>query len=269
MLATLAFATALSMPVAQDKDGELKVSNPRTTYGILGAPRGNDKYLPGDMVFLAYDISGMTVGKDGQIRYTLSLELKDPTGKKIYSERPQAIVASNSLGGNSLPSFSYAEVGTNTAPGKYTMTVTVRDETAKKAKPVEITQNFEVLKKDFGIGRLDLFYDERGSVWAPRVFVAGQQAWIHFITLGFDRDANGDPNVEVRIQVLDESGKPTLPQPYKGEVKKAERNQSVFPWYQKLDFNRPGKFKIELEAEDKVAKKTVKEVQAITVLGGK
>jgi hypothetical protein len=264
MLATLAFATALSMPVAQDS--ELKLSNARTTYGILGAARGNDKYLPGDMMFLAFDITGMTVDKEGQIRYSLAMDLKDSTGKKIFGQVPQTIVASNSLGGNSLYGYAYAEIGGAQAPGKYTMTVTIRDVAAKKS--AEITQNFEILKKDFGIGRLDLFYDERGSLWAPRVFVVGQSAWVHFITMGFDRDGNGDPNVEVRIRVLDEAGKPTLPQPYKGEVKKAERNQSVFPWFQKIEFNRPGKYKIELEAEDKVAKKTVKQEQSITVLGG-
>jgi hypothetical protein len=264
MLATLALATALSMAPAQDS--ELKLSNARTTYGVLGAARGNDKYLPGDMMFLAFDINGITVNKLGRIKYSLGMQLKDSTGKKIFGQVPQAIEASNSLGGSSLYGFSYAEIGGDQAAGKYTMTVTVTDENSKKT--AEIVQPFEILKKDFGIGRMDLFYDERGSVSAPRTFVVGQSAWVHFITMGFDRDKAGDPNVEVRIRILDEAGKPTLPQPYTGDVSKAGPNRFAVPWYQKIEFNRSGKFKIELEAEDKVAKKTANVVQSITVLGG-
>ena len=37
-------------------------------------------------------------------------------------------------------------------------------------------------------------------------------------------------------------------------------------WIQKIELNRPGKFKIEVEAEDKVAKKKKTEVINITVL---
>jgi hypothetical protein len=265
MLATLALATALSMAPAQESS-DLKLSNARTTYGVLGAARGNDKYLPGDMMFLAFDINGITMNKFGGIKYSLGMQLKDSTGKKIFGQVPQAIEASNSLGGSSLYGFSYAEIGGNQPPGKYTMTVTVTDENSKKT--AEIVQPFEILKKDFGIGRMDLFYDQRGSLWAPRTFVVGQSAWVHFITMGFDRDKEGNPNVAVRIRIFDESGKPTLPQPYTGDVRKTDRNDFALNWYQKIEFNRAGKFKIELEAEDKVAKKTANVVQSITVLGG-
>jgi len=262
MLATLALATALSMAPAQNS--ELKLSNPRTTYGFLGPVRGSDKYLPGDMMFLAYDITGMSVNKEGRIKYSLAMQLNDSTGKKIFGQVPQVIEAANSLGGTTLVGFSFAELGGAQPPGKYKMVVTVRDENRKKS--AEISQDFEILKKDFGIGRLDLFYDERGTVNAPRTFVAGQSAWIQFITMGFDRDASGNPNIEVRMRILDESGKPTITTPTTGETRKADKNLSALPWFQKIDFNRPGKFKIELEAEDKVAKKTAKVEQNITVL---
>lgn len=264
MLATLALATALSMTPAQD--GELKLSNQRTTFGFLGPARGSDKYLPGDMMFLAYDISGMSVNKEGRIKYSLAMQLNDSTGKKVFGQVPQVIEAANSLGGTTLIGFSYAEIGGAQPPGKYKMVVTVKDEGTKPPKSAEISHDFEILKKDFGIGRLDLFYDERGTVSAPRTFVAGQSAWIQFITMGFDRDAAGNPNVEVRMRILDESGKSTIPQPTTGEAKKAAAGLFALPWFQKIDFNRSGKFKIELEAEDKVAKKTVKAEQSITVL---
>jgi hypothetical protein len=267
MLATLAIATALSLTPAQDS--ELKLSNPRTTYGFLGSSRENTKYLPGDVLFLAYDIKGMTVGKQGEIKYSMALDIKDANGKKIFGQRPQLIEAVNSMGGNQLPGYAYADIA-GTPAGKYTMTVTVRDEAAKKS--AELPFEFEVLKKDFGIVKLGVFFDDQGRVWAPPVFVAGQSAWLHFWTIGFDRDAKAKaPNVTVRMRILDESGKPTLPQPITGDLnaKKLPDNQQFETWLLKIELNRPGKFKIELEAEDKVAKKTVKEVLSIQVLDSK
>ena len=268
MLATLAIATALSLTPAQE--GDLKLSNARTTYGFLGNTRGSNKYLPGDVLFLAFDIKGMSVGKDGEIKYSLALDMKDAAGKKVFGQLPQVIQAANSMGGSQLPGYAYADIGTSVAPGKYSLTVTVRDEMAKKS--AELTQEFDVLKKDFGIGKLGLFYDDQGRVWAPPVFVTGQSAWLHFITMGFDRDAKTkQPDVEVRMRVLDESGKPTVPQPTVGDLKSAKLppNASAAPWLQKVELNRPGKLRIELEAEDKVAKKTVKEVLNITVIEAK
>jgi hypothetical protein len=267
MLATLAIAAALSFAPAQDKqDNQLKLSNPQTTYGMLGGPRKIDKFLPGDVLFLRFDINGISVDKRGNIKYSLATEFKDATGKSIYKQGPQPIESANTLGGASLPAFAFADVRGDVPPGKYTMIVTVTDENAKKKQ--ELVHPFEVGKKDFGITRLDMFYDEQGRTWAPRVFVTGQAAWLHFWTVGFDRNpATKSPDVEVRMRVLDESGKPTLPTALSGDSKATPPppNAQHMPWLLKMELNRPGKFRIELEAEDKVAKKTVKEVLNITV----
>jgi hypothetical protein len=266
MLATLALATALSLTPAQDS--QLKLSNPRATYGFLGPARESNKFLPGDVLFLAYSIDGMSVDKTGQIKYSLALEMNDSAGKKVFGQQPQIIESANSLGGNSLPGYAYANIGGDVAAGKYTIKVTVKDESIDKSQ--SLTHSFEVLKKDFGIGRVGLFYDERGQNWASPVFVIGQRAWLHFITMGFDRAA-GVPNVEVRMRVLDESGKPTVSKPIAGDLKnqKVDPNKFAVPWFMPIELNRAGKYKIELEAEDKVAKKTVKEVLNITVLDPK
>jgi hypothetical protein len=223
--------------------------------------------LPGDVLFLSFDINGITVGKKGEIKYSLAMDMKDASGTKVFAQLPQIIEAANTLGGTQLPGYAYADIGGNVAAGKYTLTVTVKDEIANQS--ASLSHAFEVLKKDFGIGRVGLFYDEQGKVWAPPVFVAGQSAWVHFITMGFDRDARDkSPNVEVRMRVLDATGKPTLPQGVTGDTKaqKVPANVQAVPWFQKIELNRPGKYKLELEAEDKVAKKTVKEVLNITVL---
>src|SRR5207249_6588911 len=116
-------------------------------------------------------------------------------------------------------------------------TVIVKDETSGKS--ASLTHPFEVLKKNFGIGRIGLFYDEQGKVWAPPVFVAGQSAWIHFITVGFDRNQKGSPDVEVRMRVLDESGKQTLPGVVTGDTRNQKVGPSLLavPWFQKIELN--------------------------------
>jgi hypothetical protein len=268
MLATLALAAALSLAPAQDS--QLKLSNPHLTFGILGGPRESNKFLPGDVLFLQFDINGLSVSKSGQIKYSLAMQMKDSSGTVVFRQLPQVIEAVNTLGGTSLPGFAYADVGGNVAAGKYTLTVTVADQITGKKD--ELTHPFEVRKKAFGIARLGLFYDEQGRVWAPPVFVAGQSAWLHFITVGFDRNpATKNPDVEVRMRVLDDSGKPTLPNPVTGDTKtqKPAANVQALPWFLKIELNRPGKFKIEVEATDLIAKKTEKEVLSITVLEAK
>lgn len=268
MLATLAIASVLSLTPAQES--ELKLSNAHTTYGFLGNTRENAKYVPGDVLFLAFDIRGMSVGKKGEIRYSMELDMRDAAKNRVFRQSPQVIEAANSLGGSQLPGYAYADIGGSVQAGKYTLTVTVKDETSGKS--ASLTHGFEVTKKDFGIGRLGLFYDDQGRVWAPPVFVAGQSAWLHFVTIGFDRDAKAkEPDVEVRLRILDDAGKPAGPQPIAANLKnqKIPANLQAIPWLQKLEMNRTGKFKIEVEAEDKVAKKTVKEVLSVSVVEAK
>src|SRR5262249_24176845 len=103
MLATLSIATALSVMPAQTC--KLKLPHPRTTYGFLGNVREKNKFLPGDVLFLAFDIDGMSVGKRGDIKYSLALEMKDASGAKVFAQLPQVIEAANTLGGASLPGY--------------------------------------------------------------------------------------------------------------------------------------------------------------------
>jgi hypothetical protein len=263
MWATLAIASALTL--VPNQAGSLKLSNPHLTYGILGQVRENNKFLPGDALFLRFDIDGISVDKEGRIKYSLGLKLTDGNGKQVFAQVPQLIEASNTLGGNTLPAFAFADILNNTAPGKYTMTVTVKDQPSGQSK--DLTYDFEVLKKDFGIGRIGIFYDDQGKLSAPTTFLPGQSAWVHFYTLGFDRDSRDkNPHIQVKMRVLDSTGKATVPTPLIGETKQVPQGFQNIPWYLKLDLNRPGKFKIELEATDVIAKKTVKEVLSITVL---
>jgi hypothetical protein len=264
MWATLAIATAVSL--APNQAGQLKLSNPRTTYGFLGSIRENNKFLPGDVIFLTFDIDGLTVDKSGTIKYSMGMQMKDSGGKQVFGQVPQPVQANNTLGGTSTRGMAYGDIGGDTSPGKYTLTVTVKDESSGKSD--SISRDFEVLKKDFGIGRVGLFSNDQRTP-TPPVFVVGQSAWVHFWTFGFERDKEKNPNLEVKMRVFDDAGKPTLGEPFTGESKSLPANVRSTPWWQKIELNRAGKFKVELEATDNVTKKTVKETLNISVLDGK
>ncbi len=129
MWASLALMSALNWTPAQA--GQLELKNVRVTYGILGQERKDTNYLPGDMVVLAFDIEGLKVAADGKVQYSMSMELIDKAGKSVFKKDPQEMLTVNTLGGGRLPSFALTEIGTDTAPGTYTMNVVVNDLAAK------------------------------------------------------------------------------------------------------------------------------------------
>lgn len=259
MWATLAMAAALSL--APEQTGKLQLTNARTTYGFLGAPRLDSELLPGDAYFVTFDIENLTVGEGGRVRYSMGMELKNSQGKVEYKKEPQELVAYNSLGGNKLPAFAVAEVGTETAPGEYTLTVTVID-VEKKAEE-KLVRKFKVLDKGFGLVRLHCTYLQQ-PVPAPPVGVIGQSLLVHCAMVGFKRDkAKMDqPDLLVEIIVLDETNKPTLKEPFKAHVTKdVDKDVVAIPLQLPLELNRAGKFTVVVKAVDNLDSKKTKELK--------
>lgn len=263
MWATLALMSALTFTPAQA--GQLELKNVRVTNGLLGQKRDGTTYLPGDMVVLAFDIEGLQTAADGQVQYSMGMELTDKAGKKLYGKEPRQSVAVNSLGTSRLPSFALTEIGTDTEPGEYTMTVTVKD--MKGGGSVKKEQKFDVKKTELGIVRPGFVYtslseDEAGmgTMLAPPVAVPGQNLMVHFALVGFELKGNKpNPNVAVTMEVQDESGKPVLGKPFTGKVSEIDeegRKLRVIPFHVPISVNRSGKFKVVLTAKDNHSGKT-------------
>jgi hypothetical protein len=255
MWATLACAVAMSTVPAQG--GPLTLSNPRATYGFLGAPRAENAVLPGDVYFITFDIENLTMKEDGEVTYKMGLDLINEKGKVLFGEEPQEKKARNSLGGKSLPAFAATEVGTNTPPGMYTVKVTVVDPMAKGG-PVtkELKQEFKVLPPAFGVVRLNTVY-LAAPVTAPPVLVPGQSILVNCSVVGFERAKTGDkqPNIGLELRVLDNAGAPVLPKPLLDEIKqKVPEDLNAIPISMPLDLNRAGKFTIELQVTDRLNK---------------
>jgi hypothetical protein len=268
MWATLALATALNVLPAQS--GTLQLKNDRAVYGELGQERKDSKVLPGDLYVLAFDIEGLKVGDDGQVRYSMVLDLLNKEGKSQFKQEPRDLEAFNALGGNRVPAFAQVTVGTDTPEGEYTVKVTVKDRATNKSET--LTRKFEVLPTRFGFirtGFSHLFPNLNVAPPAPPVAVPGQTYLVNFAIVGFalDKNRKDQPNIEASLRVLDEDGKPTLPKPFSGVANEVGPEfKNVIPMNFILALNRAGKFKLELKATDKISGKTAEQVLDLHVV---
>ena len=267
MWATLALAAALQLAPAQS--GTLQLKNDRVTYGELGQERKDSKLLPGDIFCVAFDIEGLKTGDDGQVHYNMVLDLLDKDGKSQYKQEPRDLEAFNALGGDRVPATAVATIGTDTPAGEYTLKVTVKDRSSGKSET--LTRKFEVLPMNFGFirtGFLHLFPNLGAFPSAPPFAVPGETYLVNFAVVGFelDKKRKDQPNIEATLRVLDDTGKPTLPKPYSGAATELGQFKQVIPLQFVLALNRPGKFKIELKATDKVSGKSAEQILDLTVL---
>jgi hypothetical protein len=243
-------AAAGTTPAAE----ELTLSNVRFTRGVLGPARDGSRVLPGDSLFVCFDVEGVTLAPDGKVRYGTGVEVTDPGGRVVFKQDPRELQAICSLGGNRLPAFVRLHVGADQPPGSYTVQATVTDETGGRKGTLKRT--FEVLPPGFGIVQLSTTADPDGLLPVPAAG-AGQGIWLHFGVIGFGRNEAGrQPDIAIALRVLDQDGKPTLAQPPGGAVSKdVPEKDVVVPVQQALLLNRPGKFTVELTATDRVSGK--------------
>jgi hypothetical protein len=262
MWTSLTVLAALTLAPAQN--GQLELNNIRTTYGFLGPDRADQALLPGDMLFVAFDIDNITTDKSGRIMYSLAMEVVDGKGKTQYKQEPKDLEGTNSLGGHHLPAFANVELGLDQPPGPYTLKVTVTDRAAKQTKAFE--RPFEVLPRSFGMVRLTLTSDPEGRFSLPPFGATGQPVWIHFTVVGFERGgAKKNPDMSFQMVIVDENNKPTLDKPFEGDVKELDKQYTVVPMDFPLVLNRRGKFTVKIRGTDNNSKKSAELTFPLTV----
>ena len=268
MLTTLALALLAGVPA--QPAGDLKLTNVRMTVGELGPPRVSNKLIPGDVLFIAYDIDGLTIDDEGIARYKMAMEVSDSTGKLIFKQDPRDLADFVPLRGNKMPARAYITVGLDQPPGTYACKITVTDPKTKAT--AGLTSKFEVTKREFAIVAVYASHDENGQLSAPTTGQVGQTIYVQFSVASFQRDAKlKQPNVEMEFQVFDDKNAPILGKPLK-QVQDAKSPTPVkdtdgafavrFP----LFMNRPGKFTVQITATDKETKKSVTYKLPVTVL---
>ncbi len=271
MLTTIALALLAGTPA---QPAELKLSNVRMTIGELGPPREGNKLLPGDVLFIAYDIDGITIDGEGHAVYTMAMEVSDGAGKLIFKQDPRELTDFVPLRGNKMPARAYITIGLDQPPGVYNCKISVSDPKTKAAGTLNV--KFEVLKKEFGVVAVFTSYDSDGKLSAPTSGQVGQTVFVQFSVASFDRDKAKQPNVRVEFQVFDDKGAPLLvdaekkPTPRKHiqdgkALPPVKEEDGAFALQFPLFMNRPGKFVVEIFATDEVSKKTSRYRLPITV----
>lgn len=266
MWTSVALAALLTAPAQPAGGPDLK--NVRLTIGELGPTRPNARLLPGDVLFIAFDIEGITISDLGAAKFAMAWEVLDAAGKTVRKEDPREVEDFIPLRGNRVPARVFVNLGLDTEPGMYTCRVTVTDPARKTSN--SLTAKFEVLKRDFGIVAVNCSHDPGGTISAPTTGFVGQMIFVQFTTASFQRDPKTkQPDVELEFNILDEKGQPTLGKPAKqtlnaGVVEGQEAFRLQFPIY----LSRPGKFTLTIKATDKAAKKTATYELPITSLAG-
>jgi len=259
MLITLALLGATGLAPAQAAP---TFENARFTYGPLGQARKKDeKFLPGDRVYLAGTIKGLSVDKQGMVSYTMAFEIhKKGQNKPVQKREPLAQQQLNWLGGGDVPVIAHWPIPRDDeSPGDYTMKLICTDTATKKS--VTLSKDFTVDKTRFG-------FILTHFLGVP-VAVAGQRIDLQYALVGFGFDKKAKKtDLTVTIRVLDENGKETLPKPLTSTINSEQADAPGIMTFNPtvIELNRPGKYKVELKAKDNTSGDEAKEVLELTVV---
>jgi hypothetical protein len=268
MFGTFAVAAALTLAPAQPGKaaqpatpataGTMNFTNVRTTYGELGAVRTDNRYLPGDLYFLAFDIEGITVSAEGKVSYTMTFEITDKTGKAIYKpEKPAESDEYFPLGGNRMPARVYVILRRDQEPGTLTCKVSVADRGSPTRAAKDLVRTFEVIPRAFGIIGVVTSYDVEGAMPAPPIGTVGQNMYVHCMLSGFGRGADKAPNAFAELRIFDAANRPTLAKPIPAIVPKdLPPTEDLALVRYLVPFNREGNFTVEVKATDATSGKT-------------
>jgi hypothetical protein len=265
---SIAWLSCLVLSVGVAQENGLAISNPRPTYGYLGAARPKGKgILPGDTAHFTFEIKNLKLNGDNKAAYSIAIEIRDASGKIFYEQKPYNAVAQNFFGGNSLPCSAHIEVPLDAKPGPVTWKLTVTDRTTKKS----VTEEGKgmILPAEFGIVQVGLFADVEARTPMPAVGVIGNTSFLQFSIVGAARDKETkQPNVDISMRILDENGKETMAKPLTGSINKGiDANDRFLTMQLGLTLNRVGRFTIEVNATDRATGKTSRVSYGIRVLG--
>jgi len=257
-------AAALALAPAQA--GSLTLTNVRTTYGEMGAVRTDNRYLPHDLYFLAFDMEGLAVSPEGKVSYSMMVEVRNKAGQAVFKQdKPGESDEYLVLGGNRMPGRAWVALKPDQEPGTYTCKVTVTDRATKTTKTIE--RSFEVVKKDFGLIGIMTSFDDKGNIPAPPAGVVGQNLFIHGAVIGFGRGPDKKPNAGVELRVYDEAKKLTMAKPPTAALPRDIPDNADMAFVDFLiPLNREGTFVAELKATDAATGKTATVTIPVRVL---
>jgi hypothetical protein len=242
---------------------ELKLENVRFTYGELGPARADSKVLPGEMLTLAFTMTGLAKDDAGNMNIVLSGELLNGEGKSVAKTPAKTIKSLVALGGDETPGILNFSLPADFAAGKYVVRGVVKDSLAGTEAQTE--KPIEVLPPQLGLVRLHLANDAEGQSASGGNVTVGQAVHIQCVAIGF---SHKDKRIHLTgsMRILDAAGKDMYPNPVSFSLSQEVAdniNQATFKFA--ASANRAGRFMIQIEAHDKIADKTVTQEVPIVV----
>lgn len=230
----------------------LALDNFRIPNGVYGTSRpASQAFLPGELVLLAFDLSGLKVVGEGRSVYGVGLTMTGPDGKVLVDQEPRPTEAILPLGGGRVPAFVAAELPINLPPGTYTMSVRATDFVGKTEG--KGSRQIEVAPKKFGIVRITNSFGTGDA--APNYGLPGQQFILRYSLAHCTLDPKTlRCRAEIRIRLLDDKGTAITAKPLITEIRDVlDETTRVCPCTYPIQPNRPGRFQIEIEAVDLLA----------------
>ncbi|MGF1579172.1 MAG: hypothetical protein ACFCD0_07395 [Gemmataceae bacterium] len=258
MFTSLVCGLVLSLPAGQDvaDKGELKIVNPRASYGRLGATRPKEGAMPGDTFHFSFEIRGMKEDKKGRVAYELTMEIFNAKGEQVFKLGPQNRSAVNFFGGKTMPCLASMTLPLTAEPGPHKLRLTVADRNSKKKAVFETIGKVRAL--DFGFVRVATYANKELTVPMPPVGVVGQTMTIGFSVIGFERDKEtGQPNIDILRGVVHGSGKVISKPAVIGTIKQGigKDEKLISPSFT-ITLNNAGKYTVVLMGRDRVSGKS-------------
>jgi hypothetical protein len=252
-VAAACLALTLSATAAQ---AQLAISKIEASHGRVGPARQSREYFQGDQVFFRFVVSGAQMDKAGELNVEISLVLVDADGNKVLDNR-MPLKGQLALGGGTFLGEAQVNLGPNLTPGKYTLTVGVKD--CLSNETASFDRQFVCKAAELAIVAVRFFNDAQGKAPAPFGGTLGQTLFFQHKAIGFDRQPN-EIHMTMNYRLLDENGKEVTPQPFQTSVRANDPN--VIKGATHVDFqgelvlNRVGNFALRITVTDCVANRT-------------
>jgi hypothetical protein len=260
-------ALVLGLPPAQPGTS-LALTKPHFTYGPGGVTRPDAKYLPGDTVFLSFDVANLKFDADANASYRIAMEVTNADGEAVLRQKPHASKVKNILGGKAVPCRVHVALPPGYPSGTYTIKVTVEDLATKQGQ--SLAQKFEVLPAAFGLVQVGASATNDGMAPVPTVGVEGAPLYLTFAVVGFGRGKDKQLDISASLRVLDEKGKPTTAKPFADRAKREiPEGLQLIPLQFGLTLNRVGSFTLEFTATDHVTGQKARATMPLKVVSAR
>lgn len=244
------------------------ITQVRASFGPLGPERAENRFLPGDIVFLSFDIGGLQPDKAGLFRYRVRLAVQDAREKTLFEDAQDVPSVGTVMGGKVRHTVQYA-IDHGQEAGACKIRIGVTDLAAPMKTETTTTYDFHVLPPTLGLVRFHASLDRFGQTPVPGVGVVGQMLTFHMTALGFKPDRKlGEGSITIEFQLLDAQDRPVNNKPLVSEFKALPSDTAFVPLRFDLLLQRPGVFKMVYKLTDNVEKKTATLSVPVQVLDG-